>query len=137
MNAQVLPVYVRGGNERRSGPESRLPWPYAIACCLYFIFIYRALTLATPTFAKMFTELGIVIPLPTLLLIASYRWVYSITFVGAVILTIVKQFVVLRGASLRVANLLIIFVGIVFAPLATLLLYWPLLELTWKLKSMR
>jgi hypothetical protein len=65
----------------------------------------------------------------------TYTWVDPVLFVGAAILTLVKQFVPLDGRHLRMANFILIFLGIVFAPLSVLVLYWPLLELIWRLQS--
>jgi hypothetical protein len=117
--------------------KSRVPWPYAVACCLYYLLIYRWFALATPIFAKLREGLGIVIPLPTRLLMATYRWVYPVLFVGAAALTIVKQFVPLEKPRLRITNLFLIFAGIVFPPLVVLAWYWPLFDLIWKLKAAR
>ena len=127
-------------NERglsADAPKSRVPWPFAIACCVYYLLAYRGLAVAAPIFAKLFEELGIEIPFSTRFLMASYWWLYPVVFLGAVILTIVKQFVSLCGARLRVANLSLIFVGVVFIPLAALSYYLPLFVLIHKLQSVK
>ena len=117
--------------------KSRVPWLYAVACCLYYLLIYRGFALATPIFAKLHEGLGIEIPFPTRLLMATYRWAYPVLFLGAVVLTIVKQFVPLEKLRLRVTNLTLIFVGIVFPPLVIVTFYLPLWILIWKLKAAR
>ncbi|HEX8836483.1 MAG TPA: hypothetical protein VF748_06085 [Candidatus Acidoferrum sp.] len=115
-------------------PTSRVPWPFAIACCLYYFFAYRGLVRGTSIFAKLFDGLGVAIPFPTRLLIATYWWVYPLIFLGAVILTIFKQFVSLGELRLRIANLFLIFAGVVFPVLVVLIVYLPLFVLIWKLK---
>jgi hypothetical protein len=113
--------------------KSRLPWPFAIACCIYFLFIYRWLAIITPIFANLHQGLGVDIPLPTRILNAGYWWFYPTFFFGAMALTIVKQFVSFDGVRLRIANIFLIFAAIGFAPVTVMLWYLPLCTLIWKL----
>jgi len=117
--------------------KSRVPWLYAVACCVYYLLIYSWFASATPVFAKLHEGLGIVIPLPTRVLMATYRWAYPVLSLGAVALTIVKQFEPLERWRLRAANLTLIFVGVVFPPFVVLTWYLPLWILIWKLKAAR
>ena len=137
MFAQIIPGHI----EKESPPNTplhwRLRWPFAVACCLYFLLAYLFLATATPTFAKLFEGLSVDLPLPTRLLMKSYSWLFPVFFVGAVILTIAKQIVPLDKSRLRIANLILIFVGVVFLPLVILDFYLPWLVLVYKLHSMR
>jgi type II secretory pathway component PulF len=132
------PIYFAGEKKLPRGILSnpRVPWPYAVACSLYYLLAYLALVSAVPSFAKVFEGLGVALPLLTRFLIATYRWLLPLFFVGATALTIVKQCVPLEGLRLRVSNLILIFVGAIFAPLVVLAMYLPLIELIWKLKRM-
>lgn len=119
-----------------SRPKSRVPWPFAIACCVYYLLAYRGLVAATPTFAKLFEGLGVEIPFPTCFMMTTFRWIYPLIFLGAVNLTIIKQFVLLEKLCLRIANLFLIFAGVVFPILAVLVFYLPLFVLIWRLKHL-
>ena len=112
----------------------RVPWPYAIACSLYFLLAYQGFVTALPIFAKLFEGLGVDLPLPTRILMATYWWLFPVFFLGAAVLTIVKQFVRLDELLLRFTNLILIFVGAVLVPLIVIAVYLPLFELTWKLQ---
>ncbi len=137
MLAQIIPVRIEKELPTNTPTNSRVPWPFAVACCLYYLLAYRSLASATPIFGKLHEGLGPALPLPTRLLMAGYSWLFPLCFGGAVILTIFKQFVPLEKPHLRVANLIRIFVGVVFPPLAILVFYLPLCELIWKLQSAR
>ena len=137
MLAQIFPVHIEKELPPSTPPNSRVPWPYAVACCLYYLLTYRGLATAAPTFGKLFEGLGVALPLPTRLVIAGYSWLFPLCFGGAVILTIFKQFVPLNKPRLRVVNLILIFVGVAFPLLVLLAFYLPLFELTWKLQSAR
>jgi hypothetical protein len=117
--------------------KSRVPWPVAVACCLYYLIAYRVLAQVAPIFAKLHEGLGVALPLPTRLLLASYSWVFPLFFLGAVSLTIAKQFVPLNKLRLRIANLILIFVGVVFPSLVIFVFYLPLFVLIWKLHFVR
>lgn len=114
--------------------KSRVPWPFAIACCVYYLLAYRGLAAAAPIFAKLFEGLGVEIPFPTRLMMNAYWWIFPVIFLGAVTLTIVKQFRPLEKLRLRIANLFLIFAGVVFPMLAVLGFYLPLFVLIWRLK---
>ena len=133
MFAQIIPGHI----EKESPPNTplhwRLRWPFAVACCLYFLLAYLFLATATPTFAKLFEGLSVDLPLPTRFLMASHSWLFPLIFVGAVLLTVFKEFVPLDKFRLRVANLILIFIGLAFPALVILAMYLPLFELIWKL----
>ncbi len=135
MHSQIIPVHIEKELAPNRPPNARVPWPYAVACCLYYFLAYRGLASATPIFAKLFEGLGMALPLPTRLLMASYSWLFPVLFVGAAILTIAKQFMQLSKLRLRVANLFLIVVGVAFAPLVVLVLYLPLFILIHRLHA--
>ena len=132
------PIYIAGEKRLPTGILSnpRAPWPYAAACCLYYLAAYRGFLSAIPTFAKLFEGLGVALTLPTWFLMATYRWLLPLFFVGATVLTILKQFVPLEGLPRRVSTLVLIFVGAVLVPLIVIALYLPLFELIWKLHNL-
>jgi hypothetical protein len=130
MHSQSIPTYDGKQFPTNTPSNSRVPWLFALACCLYYLLAYLCLASAAPIFAKLFEGLGVALPLPTRLLMASYSWLFPVWFVGAVILTISKQFVPLD--KLRVTTLFLIVVGVGFPPLAVLTLYLPWLDLTRK-----
>lgn len=111
----------------------RVPWPYAVACCAYFLVAYYCLAGAIPIFAKLFEGLIVDLPLLTHFIIATYWWLFPVFFLGAAALTLVKQFVQLEATRLRITNLFLIFAGAGLVPLTLLAIYLPLLELIWKL----
>jgi hypothetical protein len=117
--------------------KSRLSWPFAIACCIYFLFTYGWLAIATPIFSALHQGLGVDIPLPTRILYATCGWLYPTFFTGAIALTIVKQCVTFDGVRLRIANIFLVFAAIGFAPVTVMLWYLPLFTLIWKLHSMK
>jgi hypothetical protein len=137
MLAHIIPVQTGKELPANKPPNSRIPWPFALACCLYYLFVYRGLATAIPVFVKLFDGLGVVLPLPTRLLMATYSWLFPVLFLGAVILTIAKQIVILETIRLRIANLFLILVGVVFVPLVLLVMYSPLFVLMWKLHSIK
>ena len=110
-------------------------WLFALVCCLYYLVAYFELAGAAPIFAKLFKELGVELPLLTRLLMANYSWLFPVLFVGAVILTIAKEFLTVKRLPLRVVNLFLGVVGIGFVPLALLALYMPLFDLIRKLSK--
>ena len=137
MFAQIIPVHIEKELSPNPPPNSLPRWLFALARCSYYLLAYGCLALATPSFVKLFEGLGVDLPLPTRFLMATYSWLFPLFFVGAVILTIAKQFVSLDKVRLRIANLILIFVGVVFAPLVIFVLYLPLLDLVHKLHSTR
>ena len=112
---------------------SRVPWPHAMAFCLYFVLAYGGFATAIPIFAKLFQGLGIELPLLTRFFIATYWWLLPTFFLGAAALTIVRQFALLDGLRLRLTNLILIFVGTILVPLIIIAVYVPLFDLIWKL----
>jgi len=137
MLAQIIPVHVEKELPTNTPPNSRVPWPFAVACCLYYLLAYRGLANAAPILAKLHEGLGTALPLPTRLLMAGYSWLLPLCFGGAVILTIFKQFVPLEKPHLRAVNLILIFLGVVLPSLVIFVFYLPLFDLIWKLQSAR
>jgi hypothetical protein len=133
MLAQIIPVHIEKELPQNTPPNLRVPWPYAVACCLYYLLAYRGLASATSVFAELFKGLGLMPPLPTRLLVANYSWFFPILFVGALMLTIAKQFIPFSTLRLRVVNLFLIVVAVVFPSLVALTWYLPLFILVYKL----
>jgi len=131
MQALIVPVY----GERESSANSRVPWLYAVALCLYYLFAYYGLVRATPIFSQMLNGIGVELPLPTRLLMMTYWWVFPIVFIGGVIVTIAKQIVPFNKRHLRAANALLIFVGVVFPSVVVLTWYLPLFVLIHRLSQ--
>src|SRR5271155_1481575 len=117
--------------------SARPPWPFALACCVYHLFVFCGLTFFTAPFFALFQGLGIALPWPTYLLMASHSWLIPAWLVATLTLTIGRQLVKLEGFRLRLTNFSLVFLGVAFAPLVILTLYLPLFALTWKLHAAR
>ncbi len=118
-------------------PEFRVSWPIAVLGCLCYLLVYRALNHVLPIFVTLCSGLGVDLLLPTRFLSGRYGWLCPVLSMSAIVLTIAKEFVPLHSLQRRLANLYLIFVGVVFAPLVVLALYLPLFELIYKLSSGR
>jgi len=104
-----------------------------VISCLYYFLAYGTLARAVPIFGKLFPGLGVPLPLLTRLLMASYSWLFPVLCIGAVILTIARQFVQLGKLQLRIVNLMHVVIGIIFPSLVIIVLYLPLFDLIRKL----
>jgi len=136
MNSLIVRVNFEKEKVGRT-PPSRVSWPFAVACCLYYLFVYGGLTVSVPIFGELFTGLGVVPQLPTRLLLSNHSWIFSVCFCGAVVLVIFKQLVRLDKTRLRIANVILIFVGVALVPLVVFTMYLPLFDLMRKLHSAR
>ncbi len=132
MSAQIIPVFVEKG---RVG-HARSPWWLTISCCIYFVILCRSYFTFVPIFAELFKGLGVDLPFPTNLLMATYRWSLPLFYLFASGVAVVKQFVPLQGMRSRLANLTLIFAGILMLPLVILCMYLPLFVLIHKLHQL-
>jgi hypothetical protein len=120
------------GSER---PGSVLTWTATILACAYFTWIGASLCYSTSVFKNMFVSMGTELHGPTLIVIASYPWLYPILFGGAATVVIAKQFFVRRkwvNLTITLGTAVVVDVissGIVRA------LYRPLLDLMEKVSK--
>jgi len=71
---------------------SAFTWTATILACAYILWSGTMLYLSTPKFADMFSSMGFELPLPTRIVIATYRFGYPLWFGGVTALVIAKQF---------------------------------------------
>jgi hypothetical protein len=122
MTAQIIPVL----RAKDAPASSRSPWWLTVSCCIYFGIVCRGYFIFIPIFAQLFNGLGVDLPFPTTLLMATYWWSLPLFYLLACGLAVVKQFVPLAGVRLRLADLALIFAGILMPPLIVLCMYLPL-----------
>jgi hypothetical protein len=132
MSAQIIPIVgVKDGPER-----VRSFWWLTVSCCIYFAILCRSCFIFVPIFAEMFKGLGVDLPFPSNLLMATYWWSLPLFYLLASGVAVLKQFVPLQGVRSWVANLTLIFAGILMLPLIVLCMYLPLFVLIHKLHQM-
>ena len=132
MTAQIIPIVAV-----KNGPgSSRSPWWLTVSCCIYFVILCGSYFIFVPIFAELFKGLGVDLPFPTNLLMATYRWSLPFFYLFASGVAVVKQFVPLQGVRSRLANFTLIFAGILMLPLVVLCMYLPLFVLIHKLHQM-
>jgi hypothetical protein len=133
MTAQIIPVL-----RTKDGPTSlRSPWWLTVSCCIYFGILCSSYFAFVPIFAALFTGLSVDLPFPTNLVMATYRWSLPLFYLFASGVAVVKQFVPLQGVRSRLANLTLIFAGILIPPLIVLSMYLPLFVLIHKLNQLK
>ena len=132
MSAQIVPVFAAKG---RIG-DARSPWWLTVGCCIYFAILCSSYFTFVPTFANLFKGIGVELPFPTNLLLASYRWSLPLFYLFASGVAVVKQFVPLQGVRSLLANFILIFAGILMLPLVILCMYLPLWVLVYRLHQM-
>jgi hypothetical protein len=133
MSAQIIPVFGAKGHPAKG----RSPWWLTVSCCIYFVILCGSYFIFVPIFAEMFKGLGVDLPFPTNLLMATYRWSLPLFYLFASGVAVVKQFVLLQGMRSWLANFTLIFAGILMLPLIALCMYLPLFVLIYKLHSMK
>ncbi len=132
MTAQIIPIVAV-----KNGPgSSRSPWWLTVSCCIYFVILCRSYFIFVPIFAELFKGLGVDLPFPTNLLMATYEWSLPLFYLFASGVAVVKQFVPLQGVRSWLANFTLIFAGILMLPLVVLCMYLPLFVLIHKLHQM-
>lgn len=119
MNDQVLPAYPATDSTHGRRPNGRIPWPFAVICCGYFLFAGWAAFKMIPIFVTLFAARGLQTPLLALVL-SNYVWVIPVIIAGAVGLTLAKQFVNFRDRYRRLGNLFLVIVAIGFLPMVAL-----------------
>jgi hypothetical protein len=81
----------------------------------------------------MFAGLGVELPAPTRFVTASYFWLYSVLFVGAGILMIAKEFVILEKRLSLLVTLTIALLVLLAVDWIKSIFMLPLLDLMRKL----
>jgi hypothetical protein len=133
MSAIITPVLI----PKDHPVDARSPWWLTVPCCLYFLVLCGGMLKAIPSFAELFAGLGVDLPFPLNVLMATYRWSLPLFYLCAVAVAVLKQFVSLHGMRLRLANFTLIFAGILLPPLVVLCMYSPLFILIHKLHSLK
>ncbi len=101
----------------------------ALFCILDGLYIVRAI----PIFANMLQGLGVELPLPTRVLLATYYWFFPLFFIALAVFVIWKE-TLLRELSYRFVVTITVFLASLGAPgLVALVLFQPLFVLIKKL----
>src|SRR4051812_30254512 len=89
-------------------------WIATILACAYVMGTGVMLYVSTPKFIDMYLSMGVELPLPTRLVIATYRFLYPLWFGGATVLVIAKQFSVReKWPNLSITLATVVVVGII------------------------
>ena len=120
------------GSERRG---SVFTWSATILACAYFAWIGASLYYSTSVFKNMFVSMGVELHGPTLIVIASYPWLYPILFGGAAALVVIKQFFVRqKWVSLTITLAAAVVVDVISSGIVRAL-YSPLVDLMEKVNK--
>ena len=114
-------------------PGTPLTWGLAILACAYIGWNGYALYVYTDAFSGMFSSMGVELPIPTRIVISSYRFFYPLLFGGALGVVIAKQFYVRQKWANLTTTLAAVVVVVVFSNEIVRALYRPLLDLMEKL----
>ena len=130
-------ISLLNGNGLTTGkkPNSVLAWSLTVIGCLYCLWVYLALASAIPIFDKLFSGMGMPLPLLTRIVLGSYFWLLPVLCIVAVTLIVARQFVLSGKVQLHIANVILIFVGAVLPAIVIFAMYLPLIVLTHKLDA--
>ncbi|HEY2913820.1 MAG TPA: hypothetical protein VGK21_10710 [Candidatus Angelobacter sp.] len=127
-----------GPGFQQTNPPARgsvFTWSATILASAYILWSGTMLYLSTPKFIDMFSSMGFELPLPTRIVIATYRFGYPLWFGGATALVIVKQFYMRE----KWPNLSITLVAVVMVDIISRTIVWalyrPLFDATEKLSK--
>ena len=110
-------------------------WLATAIVALFCVLTGLSLARAIPTFATMFQGLGVELPLPTRVLLDTYKWFIPLLFVALAVFVIWKEFS-LREIRYRVVVTITVFLASLTAPgLVVFILYQPLFVLMKKLSE--
>ena len=127
-----------GPDFHEANPAARgsvLTWTATILACAYVIWTGVMLYVSMPKFIDMYLSMGVELPLPTRLVIATYRFGYPFLFGGATVLLIGKQFSVReKWISLGITLGAVVVVDIISRG-TVWALYHPLFDLMEKLNK--
>ena len=118
----------------KDGRGAIIAWFAVAFSCVYFVWSYFALNTFTRVFLNLFSSMGVELPLPTRLVIASHYWLYPLLFCGAGVFLIAKEFVI-RDRRISVLLTMAISLLVLFAVDSMKQVFiLPLLDLVQKLK---
>ena len=136
MNAQFLLGLPGPAGVRR--PSGSIAWPLALLFCGYFLFACWPAIQFISVFLTLLAGLGLTSPFLILLLRLGWCVIVAV-IVGAISLTVAKQFVDFKDRYRRLVNLFLLVVTIGFLPPALfelfLLLYRPVFHLYGKVNQ--
>jgi hypothetical protein len=122
-------------SDRGERQGSVFTWSATILACAYFAWIGTSLYHSTPVFINMFNSMGLDLHVPTLIVIAGYRWSYPILFGGAATVVIAKQFFVReKWVSLTITLAAAVVVDVISSGIVRAL-YRPLVDLMEKVNK--
>ena len=116
-------------------PGTPLTWAISIAACIYLLWTCAMLFYSTGVFANLFASMGVDPPLPTRIVIGTYRFTYPVLFGGAAVLVIAKQFYI-REKWINISTTLgTVWVLDIIGNEIVRVLYRPLLDIMEKLSK--
>lgn len=117
------------------GRGSVFTWTATALACAYIVWSGTMLYLSTPRFIDLFSSMGLELPLPTRIVIATYRFGYPLWFGGATALVIAKQFFVReKWPNLSISLMAVVMVDILSRTVVWAL-YRPIFDMTEKLNK--
>ena len=114
---------------------SAFTWIATILASAYILWSGTMLYFSTPRFIALFISMGLELPLPTRIVIITYRFGYPLWFGGATVLVIAKQFFVReKWPNLSISLMAVVMVDIISRTVIWAL-YRPIFEMTEKLSK--
>jgi hypothetical protein len=112
--------------------SSNFAWFFLPACLITLECAYIALGKYVEISKKLFEGLDVNLPLPTRFLVANHDWLFSLLFLSAMGIVIVRLFVPLDKKRRMIFNWVFVGAGILGPALVILTMYLPVLELALK-----
>ena len=119
--------------DRDERPGSITTWIATVLGCAYILWNGTSLYLAMPTFINMYNSMGVELALSTKVVIASYRFLFPVLFIGTAGLVVLKQsYVRQKWVSLTITLSAVVVVDVISNGIVRAL-YHPLFDLIEKL----
>ena len=110
-------------------------WLATVIVALFSVLSGLYVVLVIPSFATLFQGLGVELPLPTRLLLATYKWFIPLLFVALAVFVIWKEFS-LPEVRYKIVVTITVFLASLTGPgLVVFILYQPLFVLIKKLSE--
>ena len=125
--------FEKDGRPNRS--KTAITWLATILACGYFLWIGWSLYYSISAFANMYNSMGVELPFVTRFVVAGYRWLFPVFFLGATGVVIAKQFFVRdKWINLSITFITALAVDLVGSGIVRAL-YRPMLDLMEKLSK--
>ena len=122
-------------SSRTDRSVTAITWLATVLACSYFLWIGWSLYRSISVFADMYTSMGVVLPVITRLVVANYRWLFPVFFLGATGVMVAKQFFVRdKWVNLSITFITALAVDLVGSGIVRAL-YRPLFDIIEKLSK--